>query len=270
MLEDHRIGDHAVLPTVCAQSWMIDAAALTLGINTQQYAVEIHDYRLFKGVIFDGSEPDALIIDVSEKTAPDLSVSIKVSSIKADGKPQFHYGCDVVFIDASVETSTTPVPVSIKTATTDKRCYENGSLFHSDTLQGIESFETNDQSAWLRCRLPESVVGKLSGFDVSQASSNVFANDLVYQAMLVWAREELGLGSLPSTTKQWLFLQAPSLHDAFYIHLTDVKVQGNSIKANVQMLDENNQVLARCESCEVTASDSLKDTFKRSSKAGQL
>ncbi len=273
MLEDHRIGDHAVLPTVCAQSWMVDAAALALNIDARKYTVSLSGYRLFKGVIFDGTEPDALIIDTidanNNASGDELSVSVKVSSIKADGKPQFHYGCDIAFTEKTVSSSDVVVPVSMKTATNNQACYNNGTLFHNDSLQGITAFQTSKENAWFRCQLPKSVQSKASGFDLTQASSNVFANDLVYQAMLVWVREEIGLGSLPSTTQAWEFIQAPSLTDTFYIQLSHIAVQGNSIKSTAVMLDDDGTVLARLNDCEVTASESLKDTFKRSSVAGQ-
>ena len=247
---------------------MVDAAALSLQLNAAKYAVVIKNYRLFKGVVFDGSEPDALIIDIA--TADDnTSAAVKVSSIKSDGKPQFHYGCDIAFIANAVAASDEAVPVSLKTMATDKTIYANGTLFHNDSLQGIEAFEISKTSAWFRCRLPESISSKVSGFSLDIASSNVFANDLVYQAMLVWVREQLGLGSLPSTTLAWTFNQSPSLYDAFYIQLSDMVVQGNSIKANALLVNDNGDVLATVKSCEVTASESLKNTFKRAASVGQ-
>ena len=248
---------------------MVEAAALALELQADKFSVELNDYRLFKGVIFDGTEPDALLIDIKGNASTELSVSVKVSSLKADGKLQFHYGCDVTFSEKVAVASQSVVPVSIKTVTTDKSCYSNGTLFHSDSLQGIETFNVESDSAWFRCRLPESITDKASGFNLTQASSNVFANDLVYQAMLVWVREELALGSLPSTTKSWVFLDAPSLHEAFYIELKNIKVQGNSIKADAVMLDENNAVLATLIECEVTASESLNETFKHSNSVEQ-
>jgi hypothetical protein len=252
LLDDHRIGDHAVLPTVCALSWMVDAAALALDIDARLFSVAIKSYRLFKGVVFDGTEPDVLVIESNgAASADDLSVSVKVSSIKANGKPQFHYGCDVSFMPHVVLSEHDAcVPDALKVVN-NINCYSNGTLFHRDSLQGLSGFEIFESEAWFSCHLPESVKSKASGFDLSQASSNVFANDLIYQAMLVWVRETLGLGSLPSTTKSWELFQAPVLHGAFYIQLSDIKVQGNSIKAAASVVNDENQLLAKVIGCEV-------------------
>jgi hypothetical protein len=249
---------------------MVDAAALALDIDARLFSVAIKDYRLFKGVVFDGSEADALIIETTDKASTvDLSVGVKVSSIKADGKPQFHYGCDVSFTPQVILSEhDVCVPVALKTDNTIN-CYNNGTLFHGDSLQGLRNFDIFETEAWFSCQLPESVFAKSSGFDLSVASSNVFANDLIYQAMLVWVRETLGLGSLPSTTQAWELFQAPVLHEAFYIQLTGIKVQGNSITASANLLNDQNQLLAKVSGCEVTASESLKDTFKPASVAGQ-
>jgi len=268
LLNDHKIGASAVLPTVCAQAWMIEAAAIALGIDSQslttRFMPQLNDYKLFKGVVFDGTEPTSLqlLLDVTEQGV----VKVKVSSFKADGKVQFHYAGDVSF--SARENSTVVLPQEAELQrlrqASQQAYYQDGSLFHLDSLQGLKAdLKTGDESLWFACQLPASHRQKASGFNLQQAHNQVFVNDLVYQAMLVWVRQNMGQGSLPSTTKAWQYIAVPS-SDNFLIQVERPSVNGQSVSANINVVSESGELLAKLEACEVTASESLNDKFKRS------
>jgi hypothetical protein len=62
-LRDHVIGGHAVLPTVCAVAWMINACEhVTPGYNF----VRVSDYRVYKGLVFDESLAPAHQLEIRE------------------------------------------------------------------------------------------------------------------------------------------------------------------------------------------------------------
>ena len=245
---------------------MIDAVALALQIDTRVFSPVIHDYKLFKGVVFDGSEPSSLIFDISISDCESIA-DVKVSSLKADGKPQFHYAAGISF-DVLEVSSANKLKIFEQAQSADKNLswYKNGTLFHDDSLQGIEAISFDDDNAstpsmWARCKLPHSVIAKAAGFDLAQASSQVFANDLVYQAMLIWVRKQLDLGSLPSSTLSWKYYQAPALNETFYLYVNNVLIKGNSVKADISVLSHSGDVLAEITACEVTASENLKQAF---------
>ncbi|MCJ8295415.1 MAG: SDR family NAD(P)-dependent oxidoreductase, partial [Colwellia sp.] len=278
-LADHTIGDDQVLPTVCAIAWMSEAAeAAYTGFHYQG----LDNYKLFKGIIFDGNEASDYHIDMTaELINDDLIVDSKISSTNAEGKLVFHYGAQLTLVSklkANPEVSLV-IPTSGESAAA---LYTNGTLFHGPSLQGIsEILECNDQGLLLSCQVPEVASAKQGDFvvpclgnTIGKKQSNIFANDIAYQAMLVWVKKQLGLGSLPSSTQSWTVYREVAVGERFYLQLNVVKSSGKgkqrgSLVADIQMIDENMQLLSEIKSAKVTASANLNDLFlpKKAPKA---
>jgi hypothetical protein len=137
-------------------------------------------------------------------------------------------------------------------------------LFHGDSLQGIDTLERCDeQGLLLNCQVPKVARKKKGEFALNQ--SNIFANDLVYQAMLVWVREQKGLGSLPSSTLKWSVYREAKVGEKFSLNLDVKEASDSKLVADIQLIDANSKLLAEIESAEVTASESLNDLFKQTS-----
>ena len=267
-LADHTIGDDQVFPTVCAITWMRDASEQAYpGYHYQG----LENYKLFKGIIFDGSEASDYQIDMNARVVDEgtkLVVETKISSINAQGKIAFHYGAQLTLAsqrEASPKVNLT-IPTSAESA---KALYSNGTLFHGPSLQGISDIlECNEHGLLLRCQVPAVAVEKQGDFPLSNSGeqSNIFANDLAYQAMLVWAKKELGLGSLPSSTQSWTVYREVTLDECFYLQLTVVKSSGKgkqrgALTADIQLISESNEILSEIKSAKVTASANLNDLF---------
>ena len=270
-LADHTIGDDQVLPTVCAIAWMSEAAtAAYTGFHYQG----LDNYKLFKGIIFDGNEATDYQIDMTAELINDnLIVDSKISSVNADGKLVFHYGAQLTLVNklkANPEVNLV-IPTSGESAAA---LYTNGTLFHGPSLQGIsEILECNDQGLLLSCQVPEIASAKQGDFVVpclgniiGKNQSNIFANDIAYQAMLVWVKKQLGLGSLPSSTQSWTVYREVAVGERFYLQLNVVKSsakgkQRGSLVADIQMIDENMHLLSEIKSAKVTASANLNDLF---------
>ena len=96
------IGGNSVLPTVCAIAWMAEAAeSVFKGYKYQG----LENYKLFKGVVFNGSETADYQIDVElvedslidgEAEAEFLRLESKISSKNARGKAVFHNGSELI------------------------------------------------------------------------------------------------------------------------------------------------------------------------------
>ncbi len=267
-LADHTIGEDQVFPTVCAIAWMRDASEKAY----QGYHYQgLENYKLFKGIIFDGNEASEYQIDLNADVVDDgdcLVVETKISSINAQGKVVFHYGAQLTLVNQ--RKASPKVDLAIPTSAENaKEIYSNGTLFHGASLQGIsEILECNEQGLLLRCQVPAIAVEKQGDFPLSNSGnqSNIFANDLAYQAMLVWVKKELGLGSLPSSTQGWTVYREVTLNECFYLQLTVVKSSGKgkqrgALTADMQLISENNEVLSEITSAKVTASANLNDLF---------
>lgn len=277
-LSDHMIGGNAVFPTVCAIAWMAEAAESVFS-GYKYHGVE--NYKLFKGVVFNGTEAADYQIDVSlfednigdEKIGdPDyLRLESKVSSVNARGKAIFHYGGELILkrsskkallqvsdLVVSYDTDTTEIDKGIKEASL---LYSNGTLFHGESLQGIkEIIRCDNEGLLLACLVPDIAVSKQGDFPLS--SHNVFANDLVYQAMLVWVRKQLSMGSLPSSTKSWTTYRQVQVNELFYLQLHVVEKSASKLIADISLINDDNKILAEIKSAEVTVSANLNNVFK--------
>lgn len=131
-------------------------------------------------------------------------------------------------------------------------------------MQGIQAVNECDQDGLLlSCFIDPAVVNKQGEFNIRK--SNIFANDLIYQALLVWVRKTLGLGCLPTATTSLQVYQEIEVGSPFYLKL---KVTGNrknkKISADVLFINSEKEILASAQGVQVTASASLNDLFKQS------
>jgi len=265
-LTDHIIGDDKVFPTVCAIAWMSDAAEKSYqGYHYQGLA----NYKLFKGIVFDGSEATHYQIDMNAEVVNNsLLVDSKISSINAEGKLVFHYGAQLTLVskvELGGEINLKVPDLAANFSESSSELYTNGTLFHGESLQGIsEILKCDDQGLLLSCQVPTVACSKQGEF--SLADNNIFANDLAYQAMLVWVKKQLGLGSLPSSTQSWTVYREVALAERFYLQLNVVKSAGKgkqrgALTADIQFISESHQLLSELKSAKVTASANLNDLF---------
>jgi hypothetical protein len=224
-----------------------------------------------------------------------LLVNTKISSVNESGNTVFHYQANVClslaeelstpqkltmpFIaqlsnqSSSQLTQALTKPLTSAMAEAAAELYQNGTLFHGQSLQGISHLVAcNEQGLVLACQVPKLASNKQGDFSMS--TDNIFANDLVYQAMLVWTQKILGLGSLPSTTRSWHTFANVQPEQRFYVSLAVVqapvktaKLHNAKVIADVSVIDQQGQCLALVKGVEVTASDNLKTLFLATSTA---
>ncbi len=243
-------------------AWMADAAeAVYRGYHYQGF----ENYKLFKGVVLDGSEAVDYQIDlkllIDDGTL--LRVAAKVSSLNAKGKPVFHYGAELLLSTKplstkSVDDNLPDLSKGTADATAEAQAlYNDGTLFHGESLQGIaDVMRCDQQGLLLHCQVPQIAVEKRG-----ESPLKIFSDDLVYQAMLVWVRRQMGMGSLPSATQAWTVYGQPQIGESFYLSLAVVKETANTLIADIRLISADKQLLAEIKSAEVTASESLNTTF---------
>ncbi|MEI6897596.1 MAG: SDR family NAD(P)-dependent oxidoreductase [Psychromonas sp.] len=261
---DHQISGHAVFPTVCAIAWMVEAATSTY--VGYQYLGLTH-YKLLKGIIFDGTQASdySIALTLLSDDAEKLTVEVKITSVNDAEKAIFHYSA--VLLLAKDKPNLPVYEGSLPALCTQSHdLYDNGTLFHGESLQGITAVNHCDEQGLLLSCLIHGTVQKVQGeFDV--LLNNVFANDLVYQALLVWVRKQLGLGSLPTATANWTVYQEVPVDQPFYLVLNMTTNRRNKkVTADITLINEKKQILACIEGVQVTASESLNDLFLKVTK----
>ncbi|MCJ8350479.1 type I polyketide synthase [Moritella sp.] len=273
-LADHMIKGNQVLPTVCAIAWMSDAAQATYSKRdcTLKY-VGFEDYKLFKGVVFDGNEAADYQIQLSPVAAVSeqetvVRIAAKIFSLKSNGKPVFHYAATILLASQPLDTVIVSIKAqlqtpAVKSADEAQALYSNGTLFHGDSLQGIKQIlRCDEQGLLLACQVTDVAAAKQGAFPL--AANNIFANDLVYQAMLVWVRKQFNLGSLPSVTAAWTVYREVAIDELFYLQLNVVEhdllgSRGSKACCDIQLISADMQLLAEVKSAQVSVSDILND-----------
>ncbi|MBB1437101.1 SDR family NAD(P)-dependent oxidoreductase [Shewanella sp. SG41-4] len=267
-VSDHCIAGNPVLPTVCAMQWMRDAAETLCHVP-----VSIAEYKLLKGVIFDTNEPHLLQLAL---TQTDAGMSALISSRllndpSATMKPQYQAQLE---INKAILAAEVAKPIigdnslaqwaNMTPLYSGAELYQNGTLFHGPRLQGIAQVLAFDDAQLLcRVQLPQINVADCQGFIPSSVlgGSQIFAEDLLLQAMLVWARLKYDAASLPSTTGECVTAWPFANGDKGYIQLDVVKHSGRMLVANVSLYHQDGRLSCQMLNAKVTISKSLNGAF---------
>ncbi len=260
-LTDHVIGGRAVLPTVCAVSWMVGACE---GLYPGYQFHRVDDYRVLKGVVFDQELADAHILDITTKPScnPDQVVlETMIWSQRDDGVPRYHYRAQVTLRRVtSDDVGSGPSPTIHRVTPPDYGLYQDGTLFHGERLQGIEAILNIDESGLtMRASLPPLSWGDQGQFPVG--TFNPYLVDVHLQSLLVWARRYVGHGGLPLRIEQGVQYRAMPFGAPM---LTTMRVRSRSnqaLVADVKMRDSRDEVCMVVRGAEITLSPRLNTLF---------
>ncbi|QHS12831.1 type I polyketide synthase [Shewanella sp. Arc9-LZ] len=267
-VSDHCIAGNPVLPTVCAMQWMRDAAETLCHVP-----VSIAEYKLLKGVIFDTNEPHLLQLALTQTDAG-LSALISsrlVNDPSAAMKPQYQAQLVINHVILAADVAKPTVSDSslahwanMTPLFSGAELYQNGTLFHGPRLQGIAQVLAFDDAQLLcRVQLPQINAADCQGFIPSSVlgGSQVFAEDLLLQAMLVWARLKYDAASLPASTGECVTAWPFANGDKGYIQLDVVKHSGRMLVANVSLYHQDGRLSCQMLNAKVTISKSLNGAF---------
>ncbi|GIU42653.1 hypothetical protein TUM4630_04170 [Shewanella algidipiscicola] len=256
-VQDHRIGGNPVLPTVCAIQWMREAALEQYGLTLM-----VQDYKLLKGIVFDSSDSQTLMMSLTPQYEAGALKGIK-ALISCEGRPQ--YQARLVKIGDMQHSTKQFDELSQVTPVTDKAAlYTDGTLFHGPRLQGLDKvLRFNEQGLVVSCKLPtvdQQDCGDFAPILVAKGCQP-FAEDLLLQAMLVWARLTYGAASLPSTIGEFVSALPMGFGDQGYIELTVVKTSGRQLVADVALYHQDGELSCAMRSAKVTISKNLNSAF---------
>ncbi|EGM70576.1 type I polyketide synthase [Shewanella sp. HN-41] len=287
-IEDHCINGNPVLPTVCAIQWMREAA-----FDLLKQPVKVQSYKLLKGIIFDAvtlengalenSAPITLELElapmaITDKAAKDTDecLSRQFSAlISFEGRPQYQA---ILVVDDAIDdvasdylaTNSKAIAfdaqslAGLSAITTASSLYSDGTLFHGPRLQGIESVvKFDDASLVAKVSLPHVALADCGSFVPNLASkgSQAFAEDLLLQAMLVWARLKYGAASLPSSIGEFISHTPFAFGDKGYLVLEVVKHSGRALEANIALYHQDGRLSCGMSNAKVTISKNLNGAF---------
>jgi NAD(P)-dependent dehydrogenase (short-subunit alcohol dehydrogenase family) len=197
-LQDHIVGEHAVLPATAAAAWMIEACRQQ---HPGYQLLRCEQFQVLKGIVFDAQVAEAYQLDLKE-TAQDpaagrVRLEALISSQTAAGQPRYHYR-------AQIELGAAGPPAPLRERVDLAECdavegalfYGDGTLFHGPGLQSVvRLLRADGQGLRLHCRLAALTAQQHGQFPVRDF--NPFVADSLLQAGLIWVRRQMGAASLP-------------------------------------------------------------------------
>ncbi|ABN60943.1 type I polyketide synthase [Shewanella baltica] len=287
-IEDHCINGNPVLPTVCAIQWMREAA-----FDVLKQPVKVQSYKLLKGIIFDAVmlekgalengapitlELELAPIALTDKAAKDTDECLSgqfSALISFEGRPQYQA---ILVIDDAVDDAANDYLATnskatafdaqslagLSAITTASSLYSDGTLFHGPRLQGIESVvKFDDASLVAKVSLPHFALADCGSFvpNLAPKGSQAFAEDLLLQAMLVWARLKYGAASLPSSIGEFISHAPFAFGDKGYLVLEVVKHSGRALEANIALYHQDGRLSCEMSNAKVTISKNLNGAF---------
>ncbi|QDZ91680.1 SDR family NAD(P)-dependent oxidoreductase [Shewanella decolorationis] len=272
-IEDHCINGHAVLPTVCAIDWMREAAKAHLG-----KAVSVSDYRLLKGIIFDEAllarnapiELELMLTPLADATQQ--STEALAALISFEGRPQYQavlvaqtddmpdaQGLEVGELHSLMQEITQQPAIANR-----ESLYSDGTLFHGPRLQGIsEVLAFDDQQLIAKVALPAVALVDCGEFapNLEDKGTQPFAEDLLLQAMLVWARLKYQAASLPSAIGEFVSYSPLGFGEKAVLVLDVLKHSSRTLEANIALYHQDGRLSCEMKRAKVTISKTLNQAF---------
>lgn len=247
-LLDHQIGSHPVLPATCAAVWVASACEQ---LNPQHTFVEVRDYKVLKGIVFDGKQPEEFVLDLTEtrKTAEgDIHYDAVIWSTNARGRKVFNYSLSVGL------SLNPPVPPRMDVQDQNKLAtgkaadgsllYQNGTLFHGPSFRGVEKvLSLTKEQVILRVVLPR-VADKVQGqFRVQ--TGNPFVYDAIVQSLLIWAQEYYKAPCLPSSMERLEQFKAIPFDQPMNVILKIVRQSETAVLGDIVVLSQDGEMYVR-------------------------
>jgi len=200
-LNDHRLGKNAVLPATCAASWMIHGCE-QLYPGYQFFRME--KFRVLKGIVFDGKLSEDYVLEIKEISKTpinEIQFDVIVSSKNTQDRKLFHYSASITLMNEIPTSQKQPTLEDFGIDRTQSLAgstfYEDGTLFHGPSLQGVRQvFSVDQDKLAMQINLPEINAVQQGQFSIG--TTNPFINDAVVQSMLIWTQSQYNAPCLPT------------------------------------------------------------------------
>ncbi|MFF7097355.1 beta-ketoacyl synthase N-terminal-like domain-containing protein [Streptomyces rubradiris] len=215
VLRDHSFGGFPLLPLTAAVGWGLNVLERSLGGQTRVRAC--HDFRVRRGLYFDGSQPgQATAVAVRREDGSGARLTIEA----ADGSPHPCYEADYLW---DPEPPAPPARLTVPTGRLDgpfHRAYEEGFLFHGPALTGLRDvLSDTPERLVLSARMPDPVLSA-GAFATPLFSPGL--SDLLLQAAALLVRSHHHRACPPLSVRS-VELFAPLPDDVPFLVVADLE-----------------------------------------------
>ncbi|HVN56487.1 MAG TPA: SDR family NAD(P)-dependent oxidoreductase [Anaerolineaceae bacterium] len=253
---DHVIGESPVLPATCAAAWMINACEQIFPGYT---FFQMDSYKVLKGLVFDASLASQHTLEIKVISNKDqlLTLDCRIWSKNEQGKTFYHYSAQVTLLTRIPAAKNQPAPEMKESLLMGEQLYQDGTLFHGHSFQGIERiFSLDPDRLVMRCIQPAINEQKQGQFPVQ--TCNPFLNDSIVQCLLVWSQRFDQAPCLPSRLErleQWL---PAAFGRPYIITLTIQSHTDKAVVGDILVQDSDGNVVMKFTGLEGTISPMLK------------
>ncbi|MEV0374845.1 beta-ketoacyl synthase N-terminal-like domain-containing protein [Streptomyces sp. NPDC050636] len=185
MLRDHCWAGAPLLPMTAAVGWGLHA--LESGRGGGRPVVECRDFRIHRGLYFDGSQPKQVVVRlVPDRAEASAEARVTVHSINHGQEEQAHYSGGFRSADRAPDSPCLELP-PFRISEEHHASYGEGFLFHGPTLRGLRNVLAEEEGRLiLAAQLPDPVLAH--GAYAGQLYSPGLA-DLLLQAAALLGRQ---------------------------------------------------------------------------------
>jgi hypothetical protein len=260
-LYDHMIGDHPVLPATCAASWI---ASTCEQLYPGYTFLSIANYRVLKGIVFDGNQASEYILDLKEirkDLAGEIEFDALIWSKNQRGRKINHYSLRALLSKIVPQTPfVEPAPRSLvhpNAIIPGARYYEDGTLFHGPSFQGVDRvLDVSRGRLIMEVVLPKLAEAQQGQFPVQ--TSNPFVYDAIVQCLLIWVQHYYQAPCLPSGLAKLEQFKAIPFDEPCYVTMAVQSQTETSVNVNILVQDKDGNVFVRISGLEGTISQQLK------------
>jgi len=265
-LHDHQIGLYPVLPATCAASWIASVCEqLFPGFTFQQ----LEDFKVLKGIVFDENLANEHILELNEveKVPGDMvKFAARIWSKNKNGRPQYHYSLNVTLLRELPPTTIHNVDVQPFVGSNEgilgKALYEDGTLFHGPSFQGVQRvISLGKDRLILECLLQQIPPDRQGQFPLQ--TYNPFVYDAIVQSLLIWAQRYYQTPCLPSHLVRMEQFRAIPFGTLCLADMKIVSHNQTSVVADIIVTDTQSAVLAKFTGLQGTISPALKRFIRR-------
>ena len=258
-LQSHVINGHAVLPVAMITEWFAHGAIHdNPGLNYHGF----RNFRLFKGVTLEADETIELQIlagDIHKENDKDI-VPVELRCGKV-----LHAHTEIILAaDKIQQEAINNQTVTGQYSLSADEIYPSNRLFHGKMLQGIA-----DVTACSVTGITANISGATSPkiWMKKPIRSSWFTDPLTldcsFQLMILWCFEQFGAGSLPTAIGEYRQFHKDFPEQCCKININVIEHSDHRALANIEFIDQNEQLIARIDSYECVIDASLEEAFTK-------
>jgi hypothetical protein len=258
-LYHHVIGNDPVLPATCAASWVINACEQLYPGHTFH---KLKCYKVLKGIVFKDNTAGEYVLDLKEvsKTANgEITFDAVIWSYNQKNRKMFHYSLQVVImcdLPAPPQSDAYIGPNAEQIAIPGKSLYEDGTLFHGPSFQGVERvLNISPQHLDVEIVLPELELTQQGQFPVQ--TSNPFIYDAIVQCLLIWTQYYHGVPCLPARLKELRQFKPIPFNQPCFVSMDIRSKTDKAVVCDITVQDEQGKTYVIFNSLEGTISPIL-------------